>query len=293
MRLPPLSCIIFALVLVDLTLFTLPVKASQLLLEEKVVNTAIRLYRYINTSTNEDGTKKFRYPNPGEDLSTPSCWWEMRPVEHNECRIETLIMKQGINPSVALNDLLNKGAVIDCSIAIEIVKQSISLKLIGKDFFNYAMKRGSTFALPCEFVIGSEGLLTESVIPKMSGVYGYIPNIPSYREINPAGFASGQNVFCVNINDELRYLGFGDIFITPPTEQEISDKLYRDTIEPANETDLKIRAKQNEYKFNRSLWETERLNQLEKHPVRRFSHSVVKGLKKQFSDYLHAKANAP
>jgi hypothetical protein len=285
MKKNPLFYIIFAIALVDLTLFTLPVKASQLLLEEKVVNTAIRLYRYINTPTNEDGTKKFRFPNPGEELSTPSCWWGVHSIKHEEDYIVTLIMKKGIKPSVALHDLLNKGGVIDCFIALSIVNQSIALKLTGKSLFNFANKQ-APFCMPSISVIGLDDPFTTRTTPALSGEYGHIQNIPSYREIHPHGFASGQNVYCVNINGELRYLGFGDLFKNPPTEQEILDELYQDTIEPINETDLKVRTKQNAYKSNRSLWETERLNQIPKYSVYRFSRSEVEMLKRQFVDYI-------
>lgn len=293
---PPISYRIFAIVLVNLTLFTLPVKAGQLLLEEKVVNTAIRLYRYINTSTNEDGSKKFRFPNSGEKLSTPSPWWGTLRIKKEEDYIETLIMKKGIKPSVALHDLLNKGGVIDCFIALSIVNQSIALKLTGKSLFNFANKQ-APFYLPSIRVLGLDDPFTTRTIPALSGEYGHIQNIPSYREIHPRGFASGQNVYCVNINGELRYLGFGDLFITPPTEQEILDELYQDTIEPLKEADLKVRTKQNAYKSNRSLWETERLNQAPKYSVYRFSHSEVEMLKKRFLTYMakikHAPNNCP
>ena len=293
---PPISYRIFAIVLVNLALFTSPAKADQLLLEEKVVQSSIRLYRYINTSTNEDGSKKFRFPNSGEKLSTPSPWWEMLRIKREEDYIETLTMKEGIKPSVALHDLLNKGGVIDCFIALSIVNQSIALELTGESLFNFANKQ-APFCLPSIRVLGLDDPFTSRTIPALSGEYGHIPNIPSYREIHPGGFASGQNVYCVNINGELRYLGFGDFFLTPRTEQEILDELYQDTIEPINETDLKVRTKQDAYKLNRSLWEAERLNQAPKYSVYRFSHLEVEMLKKQFLTYMakikHAPNNCP
>ena len=197
---------------------------SQEALNEFVAERAVYYYAEINS--------RFRYPDPGEKLGTNSKFWQTS--KEKRIQISTI---SGTISSEALIDLFNQGGVIECTIAVQLVKNLILLDILGAKTFNTSRDR---LLLP-----GNNDFPTYEVrmgTPQLPGEFGYMANIDDYNKIHPGGIATGENVFCVGPNS---YVGFGPFFTVPKSAEEIIEYLYKKTHEPiVGEEDLGLINKQ-------------------------------------------------
>lgn len=231
-----------------------------------VAQSASILYKRINHSINEDGSRKFRYPkSPEESLSTPSIHWNYFP--QNSMQVGTFRIKLELpasfalpelhKPSFALCDLLDKGGIFECAFISSFVTQLIILEFYDNALFDRIHQENNiVLTIPSKKTIGLDEV--NKTAPSTPGEFGYISNVARYRDLHPNGFSAGQNIFCVAINEtgSPLYLGFGEFFNTPRTEQEIIEELYKDTMlsmtENNNTKDI-----YESYK-NRNVWDIDR-----------------------------------
>ena len=125
---------------------------SQEALDQFVAERAVYYYAGLNS--------RFRYPKHDEPLDTPSKFWQnskeiisddsnsnLKGFSH---KLSTI---SGTISSEALIDLFNQGGVIECRIAVQLVKNLILLDILGAENFNILRDE---LSLPsnCDFTIG-------------------------------------------------------------------------------------------------------------------------------------------
>ncbi len=208
----------------------------------------------------------FRYPAADEPLASNSDMWTVgREVVEGQAGMRGnnyfFKLKPGVLPSVALKDLVKKGGVAECNLIFSLVTQTVILKDIGEESFDrlYA----SDFQLPKRVFYGLD--VMDHAMPMLPGESGYISNIVHYHKFHPQGSASGQNVWCVDMNaaGEPLYLGFGGFFSTSRTYQEIVDYLYQETIKPIDPgfVGSPLGSIHEIYSLDRAVWELGRATQ--------------------------------
>ena len=141
----------------------------------------------------------------------------------------TLVYSCNVPLSKALKDLIEKPAVLDCTIANTICRIVCMQVLMGNDFDVYAktvaedlVEKDSLdrfiFILPHQL---SKTLGQASEVP-IGALLTYY-NIPEYPKVHPKGMTQAENLYCV---EEGKYLGFGSHFTEPKTLAEIADDFY-------------------------------------------------------------------
>lgn len=131
---------------------------SQEALNEFVVERATHIYSILNSGT-------FRYEEGREPFSTPSVLWtskaEIRILDYpgHEPSIvidKSLTASSLISPAIALRQLLKHGGVIECGIALDLVRNLIFLEIVGDELFDAA--KGMNFSLPSDGCFGISDL---------------------------------------------------------------------------------------------------------------------------------------
>lgn len=154
-------------------------------------------------------------------MSTESTMWDPQWIDglsliegrKEKTRVPTLVLKTSPENLIsALEDLIAKPAVVECTIALTTAKIFCLREILGEEHFNFyatcfykllARREDWTVEqffheLPLQFLTTVVG----KVIP---GSITYITNIPVYPHFKPNGNARGENVFCTARNE---YLGF-------------------------------------------------------------------------------------
>ncbi len=199
----------------------LPTPRTQQEINDIVTSTAKRVYRQIN--------KNWTYAAPGQKMKTGSEFWV--PAQTEDCirtsaggtqlvSVHTLLLKTDPYKLIeALEDLIQKPAALECTIALTTVEIFCLRELLGPRFNAYAVElytitqthstwRPDQFfhELPRQFLT----FVKEKAIP---GSITYIANIPAYTLFKPKGNARGDNVFCTG---EGQYLGFDEMYAMGP-----------------------------------------------------------------------------
>lgn len=138
-------------------------------------------------------------------------------AQEQQTRCATLMLKcDPRDVTATLEDLINKPAEVECTVALTTAKIFILKKLLGEDKFkNYAVdfynelivREGwSTndffHELPLQFMKKIEG-------KEQPGSIAYITNLSDYTLFKPTGHFAGENLVCVGDN---QYIGFGDMY---------------------------------------------------------------------------------
>jgi hypothetical protein len=188
---------------------------------------------------------------------------EREIVEVGDIRANNYVfkIKSGVQPSVAVKDLLSKGGVVECRLISSLVEQRVRLETLGDKTFD-ALNAKDTHKLPIQDAPLDIKFMNYDT-PKFPGERGYIANAVHYHEFHPNGLANGENVWCVGVNEagEAHYLGFGEFFSIPRTKQEIIDRLYQDTIAPIDADTVQMFALEiihRCYRESKECWEKSR-----------------------------------
>lgn len=194
-------------------------------INETVCSIAQDVYQTIN--------RNWTYVQPQTTISVNSPFWEAKWLDgkgflegqEKTARFATLVLKTKPERIIeALDDLINKPAVVECTTAVTTAKIFCMKALLGEQrfkgyakafYFLLGKKEGWTtdqffHELPLQFLQRMNG----DAVP---GSVAYITNLQSYRVIKPNGNSMGFNVICLN-ND--RYISFGRIFKDGPQPLE-------------------------------------------------------------------------
>lgn len=177
------------------------------------INYVVELYLTINNN--------FTYSNYKiEGFKTNSKLWHI-------CEISNIFYTNA-SPAEALKNFLESGGKIDCRIAISLVQQLLCLCKLGKLKYNKIMS-SKRFTLPNKNVYGCN-IVQNISIPNKIGKFGFITNINKFSEVNPFGFDSGQNIFCIGktSDNKLLYIGFGNFIKRIRTLDEIKAELWKE-----------------------------------------------------------------
>ncbi|WP_331255565.1 hypothetical protein [Candidatus Bealeia paramacronuclearis] len=204
---------------------------TQLGINSTVVATTERIYKKIN--------KNWTYVEPGCQMSTQSAFWLPKWIkgtvivdgEKQNTKIPSLLLKtEPDNLIAALEDLLDKPAKLECTIALTTAKIFCLKEILGEELFNRYAKAFYKLLnetqgwdieqffheLPLQFITNEQG---ESV----PGSFTYITNIPLYPYFKPNGNGMGDNVICMSQD---RYLGFGEIYKDAPKPLDVIEAEY-------------------------------------------------------------------
>ncbi len=146
--------------------------ASQQELDRFVAERAIYIYGELNSG-------RFRYHEMDEWLSTPSVLWratrEIKLDPYTGRRlgiIQKLNAHPHIAPSIAVMQLFRKGGVIECSLALDLVRSLILLDVLGDEIFDNVLF-DTVITLPS----GQSGIRdARKNTPLFPGEFGYITN---------------------------------------------------------------------------------------------------------------------
>jgi|GEM_PF-2762920 len=172
-------------------------------------------------------TKNSRYPGQKENIETPSEYWHVtRKIltfwesgSKKETEIPILCLKNEHIHQIneALDDLLKRDNILECTTAMMVFKVFALRALIGRVGFKSQAKalyrvlenhsdlspNDLISCLPEQFLTSFEG------VPP-SGSIGYVPNLPQYREFKPRGNSTGFNVVffpdqsCISYGDPFK-----------------------------------------------------------------------------------------
>ncbi|MBA3814433.1 MAG: hypothetical protein H0X26_08130 [Alphaproteobacteria bacterium] len=208
------------------------INAVQQGINKKVCASASNTYQKINNNWN--------YVAPNDKMSIDSPFWEAKWIVaetlvsgvKQRTSAPTLILKTSPDTIVeALEDLINKPAALECTIALttaKIFSMKEILDELGEDIFKgytthfYQMLRKTKgwttdqffHELPEQFLRTRGG-------KEIPGSICYITNLGCYRDFKPTGNAAGSNVFCTGEN---QYMGFSGIYKNGPKSLEIIEK---------------------------------------------------------------------
>ena len=197
-----------------------------------VIETAQDVYARIN--------KNWNYPQTSQPMRTDSLFWEpkwipgtmMAEGQKKAANIPTMVLKTSPqNLSEALDDLINKSTIAECTIALTTVKIFCLRNILGPEAFNlYATQFYDAIQnagwsveeffheLPLQFIEQKDG-------PAQPGSICYLTNVPFYAFFKPGGNAFGSNVFCI---DSDRYIGFSCIYERGPQALEVIESMDLD-----------------------------------------------------------------
>ena len=194
-----------------------------------VGSTAQQTYEKINTN--------WTYVAPNDEMSIDSKFWHATWIkgdgfllgEKQQINLPTVILKTTPeNIFEALEDLINKPASLECTIALTTAKIFCMKKILGDDWFklyatHFYQLLDSTegwstdqffHELPLQFIAQVEGK------PK-PGSLTYITNLSCYGKYKPNGNGRGSNVFCVGDN---QYIGFSGMYSNGPQTLEVIEE---------------------------------------------------------------------
>jgi hypothetical protein len=205
---------------------------TQKALNERVAGIAQEIYEDINTKG------LWKYPSPPYDFNNlykiESSYWSVEKVCKSPgfCR-QFFKIKDHSNYAVALVDLFDSEAKIDCKLANQFVEQLILLKLLGPEEMNSLYQQTPQrrqFMFPATrdekpfaslFLPDRERNLGDT--PTV-GSFTYLRNHDFYPYIH-IGMAQGYNLVAVSKD---RYMGFGPEFRYPLSYSEIKDIFYKE-----------------------------------------------------------------
>lgn len=202
-------------------------------INNRVIQTVLTVYEKINHnwSLPQDSGAE-------ECLRTESTYWTAKWVKGSkdfqgrkiERQFPTLVY-QG-NPEeivLALDDLINKRAYLECFIAVNVVKIIALKELLGDAYFiSYitSLMESPTYDPDALFHGLPMPFMKECPGKGIPGSFGYYANLPLYFAFKPQGLFGGENLCCVKEN---QYLGFGDFFKNgAQCLENIEMKAYRD-----------------------------------------------------------------
>ena len=214
---------------------------------------ALATFQRINTAGN------WCYPNLQEDgtleeLTVSSKHWRVnfqdiqgiRKVPYLE-KIDCVtgdIMSR-ISLGDAFEDLLNKPAVIECTMTQAVVIAMCANKILDPHLarLDSVGKKPVLSAPMGENEVNIFSLFTKKSTPfslegnAPLGSFGYITNIDHYHSFQPHGLAAGFNVACVGRNNQglPLFMGFDpdkELFDLPRTFAEVQRFLYQETLKP-------------------------------------------------------------
>ena len=203
------------------------VRNVQKKINEKVNETALKTYQKINSN--------WTYVKPNEEMSVDSPYWEAKWImgesyegKKQKTRIPTLVLKTSPDKiEEALEDLINKPASLECTIALNTAKLFCIKEILnefGKNtftgfstiFYNL-LDETEGWSIEQFFHELPEQFLTRVEGKEIPGSICYITNIPDYGYYKPNGNGRGSNVFCMKNN---QYLGFSSIYKKGPQSLE-------------------------------------------------------------------------
>lgn len=201
-------------------------------INDKVCVRAQEVYEKIN--------KNWTYVPSRGKMSTDSKFWEATWIrgeaiisgEKQEVNLPTLILKTSPdNITEALDDLINKPASLECTIALTTAKIFCMKDILEE------MKKGGFKVYANSFhkaLSATEGWTTDQFFHELPlqfttqvngntkpGSIGYISNVPFYEDFKPNGNGRGSNVFCVKDNE---CIGFCDLYKKGPQSLEVIEK---------------------------------------------------------------------
>jgi hypothetical protein len=205
-----------------------PVLETQSDINTIVSSTAKRVYAKINANWT------YVPPGQGMKMSTESTMWDSLWIDglsfvdgkKEQTRVPTLVLKASPENLIgALEDLIAKPAIVECTIALTTAKIFCLREILREEHFNlYATCFYKLLAtredwtveqffheLPLQFLTTAEG-------KSIPGSITYITNIPMYDVFKPHGNAKGENVFCTGLGE---YLGLGTTYGMGPQPIDI------------------------------------------------------------------------
>lgn len=202
-------------------------------LNQKVAEVACKVYQSIN--------KNWTYC--GGDLKSSSIdskFWDFSTFKvHSGQYVPTFVFKGKDLKTlpVALEDVIQHSAKVDCTIASKIAKIIVLKEILGEESFalyveqllidkDLSLTSSNLFhQLPFGFYLG-ENKPYQLTTERKLGHFVYISNIRDYGNFMPDGPSQGGNAVCVGPD---QYIGFGERFKAGPlTEQQIADGFYHD-----------------------------------------------------------------
>jgi len=178
---------------------------SQKAVNKHVIPVAKRVFKSMDAN--------WIYAPPKTHIKTGSKFWEPKiislPFLNGEKRVDrkiySLVLKTDPeNTIIALKDIIENPASVECIIASNIAQIFCIIELVGEDnFIEYAtvlynsLKDDPTRSVDEFFTLLPNAFIDR--IPNMEpvpGVFTYAPNIPLYAVYKPNGNAAGDNLFC-------------------------------------------------------------------------------------------------
>lgn len=234
-----LTCVFTFLILINLPCFASVSKKT--LSDELLENTFYPCQKELTRIALQKGQEIYcqlnqNYTSQGEEdgSSTNSTYWAPKVITLSKtAALPSLYLKDTkVSPSLALEDLIAKGGVMECFLALSVAKAAILKELLGNPLFDVHVSECIQSGLkrddPALLHHLCEPFLSESE-DKDLNVFMYIPNIPDYMKLYPTGVHLGENVMRVDAD---QFIGFGHSFKDGPLSlQAIEDCFYLDLAE--------------------------------------------------------------
>lgn len=200
--------------------------------QERTDNIVCPTAKYVCKKINKD--KNWTYPPAGKKIYIESPYWEAKWIistvmisgEIKKSKCPTLILKTSPDQIIeAMDDLINKPALLECTIArntaqifcMKNIMGSLAFKKYATHFYKML---GETEGWSTDqfFHELPEQFLTKVNGKERPGSMAYITNLPCYGRFKPNGNGRGSNVFCVGDN---KYVGFSGIYKNGPQSLEV------------------------------------------------------------------------
>ncbi len=214
-----------------------PAFPTQEALNKAVAKLALETYQQIN----EHGLWTYPTVNDG-GYRTESTHWDVVPLRCKKGKLclQDFVVKDPEHYRDALLDILNSKTQIECSLAQELVKQYITLALLGETYFDTcskAISQGNLSEFKISVALDKIPFMflqkpdTQRVLGTMPpiGSITYIKNTELYSSIH-VGFFQGYNLIVVGKD---QYMGFGPDFKEPKSYGDIVLMYYREINMPA------------------------------------------------------------
>lgn len=157
-----------------------------------------------------------------------------------------IVKKDNLLMSEALETFLIGPSIIECRLVMNFVILRCLQQIFGINNFDAFIKYFESPSKPnIEFydlsdflILGIRVTFSHKDYP---GLFRYLSNIIHYDLIRPRGSCSGQNVACVEMQEDIPlYDGFDSIFKNPQTRDQIEDYMYEDVLIPRTELEEKL-----------------------------------------------------
>lgn len=213
---------------------------SQDEINQQVAKAAHETYAMINNNPNityptEDAYGVFKIPG-----------WKIVKKFSVDGLLPGFVKEDNLLMSEALDTFLTGPSAIECRLVMNFVMLKCLQQVFGINNFDALIKHyKNTSKTDMEFynvadllILGFRVTFSQRDYP---GLFRYISNIIHYDFIRPRGSCSGQNVACVEIQEDIPlYNGFDSIFKTPQTRDQIEDYMYEDVLIPRTELEEKL-----------------------------------------------------